>query len=224
MKFQDKNYDWVASLSGRQGVLAREQAHEALANYLFVVVQTFLIRRQSHFLWLAGLADHEIAALAEDLVQICLEKLNRNDSSLLRQFAGKGSFTSWAAQIALNAARSELRRVRWNRLQPLDGLVFSLAAETPGPEQIFQRQQVVAALNRCLDQLSDSHYMVLVRCVINGESAADIAQDLKRTVQAVYSLAHRAKQRLAMLMEEEQLGPETLADISPPHVGYLNHH
>ena len=208
------NQAWLEMMSGKRGDLAQRQAHEALSNYLYIVVQNYLVRRQSEFLWFATLTRSEIAATAEDLVQLCLEKLSRNDFAVLGQFKGKGSFTGWAAQIVLNEARSDLRRVHWSRIQPLDKSTFKIAANMPDPVQILQKEEGIATLYKCLGQLSEIYRSVLIRCVVNGERAEDVARDIKRSTQAVYNLVDRAKKRLALLLRMENLGPEDLTVFS----------
>lgn len=205
------DHEWPAALSGRLGYRVQEQSHRSLANYLFVVIRNHFALRQSTYVWLAVLDETEIGALAEDLVQVCLLKLSRDDYALLDQYSGQGPFTSWAAQIALNEARSELRRVRWGRLQPLEGPVLSIAANAPTPEQLLHCRQLLSTLNGCLAQLPQTYRTVLVRCVMHNEPAADVAPDLQRSAQAVYNLIARAKKRLRALLEEEGYAFEDFA-------------
>ncbi|MEM7129240.1 MAG: sigma-70 family RNA polymerase sigma factor [Chloroflexota bacterium] len=210
-RYQRPNDEWITAISGALGYEFQRQAHEELAAYLFVVVRQFLFRRQPEFPWLSSLAAEELESLAEDFVQICLEKLSREEFALLNQFTGKGPFISWAAQIALNEARSELRKVRWSRLQPLNELSFWLESNEPTPDQLFLQRRLITILYRCLEQLPESHRAVLVRCVMNGEPAADVAGDLDRSAQAVYNLINRAKKQLAVLLASEDVDADDLA-------------
>ena len=207
---QREDSEWVAALSGKLGNDVQYQVHQELSNYLSVVVQNYLLRRQPDYLCLTSLAYEEVRALTQDFVQISLEKLSRNEYALLDQFSGSGSFKGWVSQMALNVARSELRKVRWDRLQPLDGLPFVPASRTPGPEQVFQQRQLRATLEHCLDQLPEHYRAVLVRCVMNGERTVDVARDLERSSQAVYNLVSRAKKELGALLIEAQVSQEDL--------------
>ncbi|MEM7131939.1 MAG: RNA polymerase sigma factor [Chloroflexota bacterium] len=205
-----ENHEWLATLKGEMGHVAQQKAHEALAAYLFAAVQNFLLQRQSEYVWLSALAYPELATLAEDFVQNCLEKLSRNEYALLEQFAGIGSFTSWTAQIALNEARTELRRVCWSRQQPLEGISSWAEAHTPNPDRLLQQQFLATTLGDCLNQLPESHRTVLVRCVMHGERAKDVAKDLDRSSQAVYNLINRAKKELALLLAEADVNVDDL--------------
>lgn len=135
-RIKRSNHEWIAALTGAAGHNDQQIAHQDLANYLFVVVHNHLLNRRSEFIRLSTLAQEEVRNLAQDLVQGCLEKLSRDDFALLTQFSGRGSFTSWTAQIVLNQARSELFRARWSRLQPLDDSTSTFVQESPSPEQI----------------------------------------------------------------------------------------
>lgn len=205
------NAEWLAELAGAGGHISQVQAHGDLFNYLFVVVRNLLQSRRTEYVWLAIAADEELVSLAEDMVQICLEKISRNEWALLSQFSGNGAFTSWAAQIALNETRTELRRARWRRLQPLTESAACVASDVHGPEQQNDQSQLTLTLHSCLNQMPVNYRTVLIRCVMNGERAADVAQDLKRSAQAVYSLCHKAKKELGALLAREGVGPEDLA-------------
>lgn len=210
-QYRLQDAEWIAMLSGQQGEEAQRQSYQYLANYLFVVLRNFIHNRQPEFTWLASLDSIEIDALVEDMTQVCLIKLNRNNHVLLEQFKGKGTFTAWAAQIALNEARSELRRVRWSRLLSLDDAARQIPGDRASPEQIVQQQELLATLERCLEQLSAKHRIVLVRCIMNGEKATDVARDLKRSVQAIYNLLNRAKKQLAILLAQAHIDYRDLA-------------
>lgn len=212
-KLRRTNQDWISDLSGTNGYRSQTRALRELFRFLFVVVHNHLMQKQPSMFWLAEFDAQEVEALTEDVVQICLEKMSRDDFLLLEQFNGYGYFTSWAAQIALNELRSELRRVRWRRLRPLDQLALKTPAAASEPERIVQRKQIYAALHRCLDQLPPHYRTVLVRCVMQGEPAARVAVALNRNVQAIYNLTLRAKKQLADLLLSENISPTDLDDF-----------
>lgn len=208
--FSHKDHEWVHALEGELGFGAQQRAHEELSRYLSSVIQFYLINRQPDLLWLSNLASQEIACLTQDLVQICLMKLSQDNYAKLHQYSGAGSFKGWVSQIALNVARSDLRKVRWDRRLPLDSVRFLPLDKSTSPEQTLQQKQLSIILHSCLAQLSEHHRTVLVRCVMNDEPTADVARDLCRTNQAIYNLINRAKKHLRELLAQANVHADDL--------------
>lgn len=210
---QRTNQQWIAALNGSLGSNAQGSALTELANYQYIVIMRYLAQNRFRVLWLAEMSRDELSPLAEDIVQSSLERLTRTDSALLSQFEGRGSFMGWAAQIALNAARSELRRVHWHRCHPLNDIQFQADHTSVEPTHVVAQQELILTINQCLAELSDTYREVVERCLINGECAPDVARDLKRSVQAVYNILNRAKRQLVRLLEERHVRLEDLGGV-----------
>lgn len=208
---QRTNQQWIAALNGSLGGAAQERALNELGNYQYIVLMRYLTQNRFRILWLADISYEELSPLAEDIVQTCLEKFTNKNGALLSQFEGRGSFMGWAAQIALNAARSELRRVHWHRSYPLNDIQFQTDDISVEPAHVVAQQELILTINQCLAELSNTYREVVERCIINDECASDVAADLGRSVQAVYNLINRAKKQLARLLEEREICLEDLA-------------
>lgn len=200
-----ENEQWIPAIKGLQGAETQRQALEHLRSYWFTVVYRYLLSRQPSLSRLADAENTDIATLAQDVVQTCFIKLCRNDYALLDQYAGAGTFTGWAAKIALNEARSMLCRVHWSRDRPLGKFPNLTTAKKLNPQILMQRNDLVATLHDCINQLPEVYRIVLVRCVMNGEKARDVARDIERTSQAVYNLINRAKKLLAELLANKEV-------------------
>jgi RNA polymerase sigma factor (sigma-70 family) len=171
MKQIRSNQQWLDELRGGRGVELQRQAHLDLANYLYVVGHNYLLRRQSD---VRGLAEHgaeELAALAQDCVQDVLEKIAGADFALFSKFKGYGAFTGWAASILRNHIAGLLRRVPFTSHHLDLDTMHSLPSEEEEPNDRLVRTQVIAALQECLDRLSEQYRIVLIRCILNGEGA-----------------------------------------------------
>lgn len=201
---------WIDALRSNDGSIDQQRAFAELMNYQYAVVMNYLRRRQCQLSWLSTISHEELAPIAEDIVQTCLERLAKNECALLSQYEGRGAFTGWAAQIALNTARSELRRAHWHRTYPLDRELMTMGEYATEPVRVVERQESILMINQCLAQLSDIYREVVERCLINGERAGDVAKDLKRTVQAIYNILNRAKRKLIQLLKDRQIRLEDL--------------
>lgn len=208
---QCTNQQWIAALDGSLGDAAQERALNELGNYQYIVLMRYLTQNRFRILWLSDISYEELSPLAEDIVQTCLEKFTNKNGALLSQFEGRGSFMGWAAQIALNAARSELRRVHWHRCHPLNDIQFQADHTSVEPTHVVAQQELILTINQCLAELSNTYREVVERCIINDECASDVAADLGRSVQAVYNLINRAKKQLARLLKEREVCLEDLA-------------
>lgn len=149
---------------------------------------------------------------ADDVMQVTyLEAFLR-----IERFEPRGaeSFLSWLAQIARNnlrdAARSQQRAKRPPAAKRIaaasDGettvaALERLFATLSTPSRRLAAREVQEALEQALQRLPEDYALVVRRCDLAGEPAADVAARLGRTVGAVYMLRARALDRL-----REQLG------------------
>lgn len=207
-----ENYDqWAQSLKGEHGLEIQRVALQRLSNYVYVVAYNCIRRKCLDVPRLSYFNQRDMAMLAEDFVQDFIVKLLKDDCELLSKYSGRGRFTAWAAQVMVNMILSAFRKVEWSRCDPLEEQALYVDSDAVDPVQSAQRNQIRRKIAACLDQLPPQYRTVLVRCIIQGEPASAVAQDLSRNVQAVYNLAHRAKKQLVTLLARENVGPEDLA-------------
>jgi RNA polymerase sigma factor (sigma-70 family) len=204
------NQQWLDELTGRLGIDAQRQAHLDLANYFYVVAYNYLLKRQADVNGIAGYTPDDLASLAQDYVQDMLERIAYNQFALLSKYYGAGSFTSWCAITIRNHIASVLRRSLFT--YSYVGLDSQENVSIAEPEQADRvaRDQVIEALQDCLNRLADHYRAVLIHCVINRESAQSMADSLKRTVPAVNLLVLRAKRQMRKCLATKGYGPDVL--------------
>lgn len=223
---QRSNQDWLDELRGDRGEAQQHLAYEDLSNYLYVVAYNYLRMRQDQAnpVALADFAPEELAALAQDFVQETLEKLAREDHALLNQFAGRGRFTSWAAQIVRREAGQELRKAYWSRREslpeeePLEretaewspSFEFAIPSGGADPENMMIRQEVAETLQACLESLPRRWALAFWGCVAEEHSAKFVADALGTTANAVYMLVYRARRQLRKCLHEASLDQDIL--------------
>lgn len=197
------NQQWVDELVGRLGVVKQRQAHEDLANYLYIVAYNDLKKQASTTAMLCNLAEVELAAHAQDFVQDVLEKLARENFARIHQFRGEGNFTSWAAQIMHRQIIAELRKACWRRqeLPPEEQTLEEVFlpnghANMNEPEAALNQSYAREALEASLAQLPERYRIALVRRLIDNERAERVAAELKTTVNAVNLLLYRARRQM----------------------------
>ena len=209
---QRENWEWVRNLNGTDGPDAQRRAHADLATYLYVVAFNYLERRRNSVPVLSEFDGDELAELSQDFVQDTLGKLANNNHELLEQYSGAGRFTSWAAQIITNQIASELRRPYWRRRGALSEELFAqqVDTETPLPETRVLISELHQVLQSCLDKLSDRYRIAFLRCIVEGDRAEDVAEDLDTTSNAVYLLVFRSKRNLRKCVTKSGIGPDAL--------------
>lgn len=208
------NGQWVRELRGEAGAEAQQDAHHALAGYLYVVVFNYLRARQGQVTALVCFGVEELAALAQDFVQDTLERLARERFALLQQYREAGSFTGWAAQIARSIAAQELRKAYWQRRAPLgegdggsDDGEGKFTPELPDlardrdPAGSAQLDQARRLLADCLMGLSERYRSVAYNCLAEGVAADAVARHLDTTPNAIYLIIQRAKRQLRQCLE-----------------------
>ena len=221
LKSERSNSEWIDDLKGEKGIAVQRQAHEDLANYLYVVAYNYLRLRQTNIAALNRFADEEMAALAQDFVQETLEKLAADEFALLQNYRSEGRFLSWTAMVARNQAAQELRRSYWMRriASPLDNedetplpLLnlpdLSLAAN---PAHSLEQSELAAALRACIEALPERTRNAFWWTVAEDVPAAKVADHLETTANAVYLLVRRARLQLQQCLTERQMTPSALA-------------
>ena len=139
-------------------------------------------------------------AEAEDLTQETFLRAYRRIDTLRDPDAAIG----WLYRIATNVALDRLRqRVPQVAIESEEGVgaVRSAASPEPSAEELLERLETSACVERCLDNLSDSYRAVILLHDLHSLSAAEIAGVLGIEVGAVKIRLHRARRRLQQVMQ-----------------------
>ena len=128
--------------------------------------------------------------LAADATQDTLLSAHRNRA----QFHGRSAYRSWLHRIAVNAALSQLRVTRRQRLQS--------GAEVPdtvdpgaSPETVVAARELLAAVLRAIEAIPPAQREVLGLSAA-GHSETQIATALGISIANAKIRAHRARQQL----------------------------
>lgn len=115
-----------------------------------------------------------------------------------------GSFRPYLIAVAQNLLRDRWRSER--RVRFVDAELDMLPARDRGPETSALAAEQRAALVAALAELPSTYQAVLRLRLLEGRSAADAAQVLGRTPDAVRQLQHRALVALRNELEAEREG------------------
>lgn len=119
----------------------------------------------------------------------------------LSRFRG-GSFRAWLTRIVTNACYDELRHRKRRPQSSLDELTEEnesfggLTSDVVGPEEHQQQVELVAAIERCLGELSAEQRIVAVMCDVEGYDYNEIADIVAVSLGTVKSRLSRARARL----------------------------
>ena len=158
----------------------------------------------------------ESEALVEEIVQETLIRVLDN----LDTFEGRSQFTTWAHKIAVRAALTELRRVRWREV-PLpemgmddeDNSYRELPDHQPSPEDQMDRKDMMSRVNRIImEELTDKQRKALM-ATMEGFPLEEAAQRLGMNRNALYKLMHDARLRLKKRLEKEGLTPQQVLSV-----------
>jgi RNA polymerase sigma-70 factor (ECF subfamily) len=127
-----------------------------------------------------------------------------------------GQFTTWAHKIAVRAALTELRRVRWREV-PLpemgmndegDASYRELPDGQASPEEQMDRKDMMMRINRIImEELTEKQRKALM-ATMDGFPLEEAAQRLGMNRNALYKLMHDARLRLKKRLEKEGLTPQ----------------
>ena len=143
---------------------------------------------------------------AEDVFQDTLLSVTTH----LHEFEGRSSLASWVFTLARTAC-SRKRRGLKNQPPVSDESVRESATQSPTPEDDAGDKELRDTLHGALFALSDEQREVLLLRDMEGLSAAEVAESLGLSVQAVKSRLHRARAAL-----REQLRGALEADAPLP--------
>jgi RNA polymerase sigma-70 factor, ECF subfamily len=117
----------------------------------------------------------------------------------LGQYRGDAALSTWLYTIARSFCIKRRRRTKFApaALISLDGEEARAAREAPdprrAPDEALAERQVTAALGRAMDALAPAYREVLVLRDVEGLPAAEVADVMGLSVEAVKSRLHRAR-------------------------------
>lgn len=137
-------------------------------------------------------------AQSEDLAQ---ETFLRAWQALAQYDAQRGEFSTWLFTIARNLAINERCRKSnhhevWEGSMPID-----MPSQEPGPSEVLACAQQREQLRSALAQLAAGDRCVLALAYVSGLDLASIARIEGCTTGAVKTRLHRARTRLAEILE-----------------------
>jgi RNA polymerase sigma-70 factor, ECF subfamily len=122
----------------------------------------------------------------------------------IHQLKNDGAFKVWMFKIIANNYRLMLRSAK-RVPDPVDP--DTLYTLTSNEELYAERAETIRVLRQMLDRLAPEQRQALVLFEIHGLSIREVAQIMGKHEPAVRVTLHRAKQRLAKLLEEAGLAP-----------------
>ena len=159
----------------------------------------------------------ESEALVEEVVQETL----LNVLKYLDTFEGRSQFTTWAHKIAVRAALTELRRVRWREV-PLpememneegDASFRELPDHQPSPEDQVDRKDMMKRINRIIMEELTEKQRKAMTAIMEGFPLEEAAQKLGTNRNALYKMLHDARLRLKKRLEKEGLTPQEVLAV-----------
>lgn len=141
------------------------------------------------------------AGEAEDLTQDTFLRACRSREALRDPEAVRG----WLYRIATNVCLDRLRQrkpcVSLDSGGAADRL-HSAVSEQPSAQEITERKETSACVQRCLDFLPDSYRAVILLYEVHSLTAREIARLLGVSVSVVKIRLHRARRKLEQVMRQ----------------------
>lgn len=148
---------------------------------------------------------------AEDIVQECFVRLHRYAGSI----DPARPLQPWLYRVTINLTHDWASGRRW---QPLDDILEwlgGLADSFPPPDREIERREVVQLVREAVAELPLSHRTVVVLHYLEALPLDEIAQVLDIPVGTVKSRLHYARQRLRVLLTQQQITlPEILYELT----------
>ena len=119
----------------------------------------------------------------------------------IKRFRG-GSFKSWLMRIVTNSCYDELRRRKRRPQSSLDELTDEygdfdfMATDNPGPEKSQTGQELMQAIEECLQSLPDDQRIAAVLRDVEGYEYKEIADIMSTSLGTVKSRLYRARNSL----------------------------
>jgi len=167
---------------------------------------------------LRDLSGQELDRMADDLSQDATLRVIDNKDT----FRGESKFTTWANRIAIRMAISDLRRARYKDFSldnlTAEGEIFPSGASDnnspPSPEKAVERDDVLARINRAIDEaLTERQKQALVAVAIQGVPMDVVAEQMGSNRNALYKLIHDARRKLRAHMESQGLSTTYMMNL-----------
>src|ERR1700752_4460679 len=166
-----------------------------------------LIRPYERSVYVMALSYMKNEADAEDVAQEAFVKAFRKLSS----FRAESKFSTWLMSIAINEARTRLRRQALVRMEPLDQLPDEDKSISPAllrdwreiPSQAVEREEVRNLIRLAVEQLPDIYRRVFLLRDVEELTISETADALNISTPSVKVRLHRAR-----MMLQKQLAPQ----------------
>ena len=132
----------------------------------------------------------------------------------LNGFRGDASFSTWLCRIVTNLCRDELRKRYRLSVESLDEEIClsegevkkQIPSSNPGPEEIYERQELQQRLQDLLMTLSPEFRLAIVLRDIQGFTYQEIAEQMECSMGTVKSRISRGRNYLKekLLAQQEQ--------------------
>jgi RNA polymerase sigma-70 factor (ECF subfamily) len=163
-----------------------------------------LIRPHERSVYIMSFSYMKNEAEAEDVAQETFIKAFLN----LRAFRGDSKFSTWLISIALNEARSRLRRQAAIQLIPLDELQGEEISVSPAllrdwrelPSEVVEREEIRKVLQQAAGMLPNIYRQVFVLRDVEDLNVNDTAQILDISTSLVKVRLRRARMKLQRLL------------------------
>jgi RNA polymerase sigma-70 factor, ECF subfamily len=206
------NEEWLADLTGTPEVQA--PAIEDLRKRLKRSILYYLSQERSD---LRSTSAQDLDQMADDLAQDATLRVMNN----LKNFRGESRFTTWANRIAVRMAISDLRRARYKDFS-LDDMTAegdllptsNNAPRSPGPETSVERTDVIAKINRAMEEaLTERQYQAIVAVTLRGVPMDVVAEQMGTNRNALYKLLHDARRKLRSHLESQGLSMDYMMTL-----------
>jgi RNA polymerase sigma-70 factor, ECF subfamily len=122
--------------------------------------------------------------------------------SHLKDFAGMSRFSTWLTRIAVHEALFRLRRAALTPVHAVGDLTeLEAMSNTASPEATIAHRQLVAIVERAVDQLPEGYRDVFVLRAVDGLTVAEAAEVLEVSEEAVKTRTFRANEKLREVIE-----------------------
>lgn len=139
-------------------------------------------------------------AEAEDLTQETFLRAYRGRNSLQNEGARKAWLYRIATNVCLDRLRQFARRAPMESETDIDQVDVA-EPDTPSLQQVIERDEMSACVQRYLNRLSDSYRAVILLHDMHGLTSPEIAHLLGESLPAVKIRLHRARRKLRTALE-----------------------
>ena len=182
---------------------------EVIAAVLAGEIQVYheLIAPYERSVYVMALSYMKNKADAEDVAQEAFVRAFRK----LSTFRAESKFSTWLITIAINEARTRLRRQALVRMEPLDQLPDEDKGISPAllrdwreiPSEAVEREEVQNLIQRAVEQLPDIYRQVFLLRDVEELTISETAEAMNISIPSVKVRLHRAR-----MMLQKQLAPQ----------------